>query len=391
MDSIISSDNCDTSLLISQIPIPGSVLSVDTLIVISVTDDAGNNSICEFRVLLIDTINPLIICPGSKVLDNDTLQCGAIYSYTTPIGTDNCASTTSLISGLPGGSLFPIGITNNIYQVTDLAGNSGTCNFYVLVNDIEFPEIICPNDTVGSFDQNCEFLVPDYSDLVFTNDNCGIETITQFPSENTVLTDSFATTFNVTDSSGNSSTCSFSVKIIDVDVPQLICPNDDFRMLDDNCKLSIPDFSNQLLVGELCKSSKTVYQKPSADSIIDFIGTQIISFNVVDTLGNVETCSFNLNVENNGVTNCYKLFIPTSFSPDGDGVNDVFKVYGLDTDKLEIEIYNRWGQMLYKSTINNMSWDGTYTNEVLPNGTYVYRIFDETGNLKKDGTISIVR
>ena len=45
MDSIISSDNCDTSLLISQIPIPGSVLSADTLIVISVTDDAGNNSI----------------------------------------------------------------------------------------------------------------------------------------------------------------------------------------------------------------------------------------------------------------------------------------------------------------------------------------------------------
>ena len=47
--------------------------------------------------------------------------------------------------------------------------------------------------------------------------------------------------------------------------------------------------------------------------------------------------------------------------------------------------------MLYKSTINNMNWDGTYTNEVLPNGTYVYRIFDETGNLKKDGTISIVK
>ena len=391
MDSIISSDNCDTSLLISQIPIPGSVLSADTLIVISVTDDAGNNSICKFRVGIFDTITPKINCPGSKVLDSDTLQCGAIYSYTTPIGTDNCVSTTSLISGLPGGSLFPTGLTNNIYNVTDSAGNSATCNFYVLVNDIEFPEIICPNDTVGSYDQNCEFSVPDYSDLVFTNDNCGIETITQLPSENTVLTDSFSTTFTAIDSSGNSSTCSFSVKIIDVDVPQLICPSDDTRMLDDNCKLSIPNFSNQLLVGELCKSSKTVYQKPSPDSIIDFIGTQIISFNVVDTLGNVETCSFNLNVENNEITNCYKLFIPTSFSPDGDGVNDVFKVYGLDTDKLEIEIYNRWGQMLYKSTINNMNWDGTYANEVLPNGTYVYRIFDETGNLKKDGTISIVR
>ena len=222
MDSIISSDNCDTSLLISQIPIPGTVLSADTLIVISVTDDAGNNSICKFRVGIFDTISPKINCPGSKVLDSDTLQCGAIHSYIAPIGTDNCVSTTSLISGLPGGSLFPIGLTNNIYNVTDSAGNSATCNFYVLVNDIEFPKIICPNDTVGSYDQNCEFLVPDYSDLVFINDNCGIETITQLPSENTILTDSFSTTFTAIDSSGNSSTCSFNIKIIDIDVPQVI-------------------------------------------------------------------------------------------------------------------------------------------------------------------------
>ena len=65
-------------------------------------------------------------------------MCGAIYTYQNPVGIDNCISTTSLISGLTSGSVFPVGLTTNIFQVTDTAGNTETCNFYVLVNDSEF-------------------------------------------------------------------------------------------------------------------------------------------------------------------------------------------------------------------------------------------------------------
>ena len=391
MDSITSSDNCDTNLVITQYPVPNSTIYSDTIVIISVTDNSGNNTICEIPIFLLDTISPVISCPNNTVLDNDSSQCGAIFSYLTPLGIDNCLSTTTLTSGLPDSSLFPVGLTTNVYRVTDTAGNFSTCSFYVLVNDVESPTITCPSDTVEPYDQNCEFTVPDYSNLLIYSDNCGIEIIDQIPAEGTIVNYDFETFFTITDSSGNSKGCSYNISLYDLDVPDIVCPSDQDLMLDENCVVSIPDFSNELQVGALCSSSKTIYQSPSADTLIDFIGVQNITFNVFDTLGNVETCSFNLNIINNDINNCYKLFIPTVFSPDGDGINDIFQAYGLDKLGLEIEIYNRWGQMVHKTDLNNLYWDGTFMGEKLPNETYVYRVFYLDGSLKIDGTISIVR
>ena len=391
MDSISTSDNCDTNLVVTQYPIPNSTINSDTIVIISVTDNSGNNTICEIPVFLLDTINPVISCPNNTIIDNDSSQCGAIYSYLTPLGIDNCLSTTTLTSGLPDSSLFPVGLTTNVYRVTDTAGNFSTCSFYVLVKDVELPTITCPSDTIEPYDQNCEFVVPDYSNLLIYSDNCGIEILDQIPAEGNVVNYDFNTFFTITDSSGNSNACSYNVSLYDLDVPDIICPNNQDLMLDENCVVLIPDFSNELQVGALCKSSKTIYQSPSADTLIDFIGVQNITFNVFDTIGNVETCSFNLNIINNDINNCYKLFIPTVFSPDGDGINDIFQAYGLDKVGLEIEIYNRWGQMVHKTDLNSLNWDGTFMGEKLPNETYVYRVFFQDGSLKIDGTVSIVR
>ena len=181
LDSIIFSDNCDSSLNISQIPISGSVINSDTIISIIASDLSGNTYSCSFNLLLFDMISPTITCPNNVVIDNDSSVCGANYNYLTPVGIDNCISTTSLISGLPSGSLFPIGLTTNIFQVTDTAGNSATCNFYVLVNDVESPIITCPQDTSLPYNENCAVEVPDFSNLLVNNDNCGIESVIQSP------------------------------------------------------------------------------------------------------------------------------------------------------------------------------------------------------------------
>ena len=58
-------------------------------------------------------------------------------------------------------------------------------------------------------------------------------------------------------------------------------------------------------------------------------------------------------------------------------INDELKAFGLDLSDLEIEIYNRWGEMVYKNILTEMSWDGKFLGVQLPNGTYVYRVFDE--------------
>ena len=75
----------------------------------------------------------------------------------------------------------------------------------------------------------------------------------------------------------------------------------------------------------------------------------------------------------------FNLFIPTSFTPNNDGTNDAFFVYGSDIDpsKFELEIYNRWGELVFETNDVNQPWIGQVgqTGEYfVPNGTYMYRV-----------------
>ena len=91
----------------------------------------------------------------------------------------------------------------------------------------------------------------------------------------------------------------------------------------------------------------------------------------------------------------YALYSPNAFSPDGDGINDLFKVSGQGMSDFQIEIYNRWGQMVYKSIDLSNGWDGTFKGKNLPTGTYVYKIktskFGLEQILVKSGSVALVR
>ena len=86
----------------------------------------------------------------------------------------------------------------------------------------------------------------------------------------------------------------------------------------------------------------------------------------------------------------FTLYIPTIFSPDGDGVNDEFNIKGDGFDELTFEIYNRWGQIVFQSEDMETGWDGRFQNKDSPIGTYVYRILIR--NLAvRSGTVTLVR
>jgi gliding motility-associated-like protein len=85
-----------------------------------------------------------------------------------------------------------------------------------------------------------------------------------------------------------------------------------------------------------------------------------------------------------------KLFIPTVFTPNGDGDNDTFVIKGTeDFERLEIEIANRWGDQVYKSSNYQNDWSAIG----LPEGTYFYIIkaFSESGEKDYKGWVQIMR
>ena len=66
------------------------------------------------------------------------------------------------------------------------------------------------------------------------------------------------------------------------------------------------------------------------------------------------------------------IFIPTAFSPNGDGINDKFIVRGICIDKLNLIIYDRWGEKVFETNDKNKGWDGIYQNHFLNTAVFDY-------------------
>ncbi len=94
------------------------------------------------------------------------------------------------------------------------------------------------------------------------------------------------------------------------------------------------------------------------------------------------------------VKNDFKIYIPNSFTPNFDGINDifvpVFTSYGLDSKAFEMQIFDRWGHQVYQTKDVTKGWDGTMESEVAKEGIYIYkirykdldgRLFNESGHL----------
>lgn len=93
------------------------------------------------------------------------------------------------------------------------------------------------------------------------------------------------------------------------------------------------------------------------------------------------------------------LYIPNVFSPNGDGDNDHFQVFGATPFPgtiFSVQVFNRWGSTVFSKTnakANTPLWDGTYRSEPVPAGTYVYAIRYKCGSevVQKQGELQVLR
>ncbi|MGB3947422.1 MAG: PKD domain-containing protein [Bacteroidia bacterium] len=90
------------------------------------------------------------------------------------------------------------------------------------------------------------------------------------------------------------------------------------------------------------------------------------------------------------------IYIPSGFSPNGDGKNEIFVPVGIAINKFEMSIYNRWGNFVFYTDDINEGWDGKFKNggALAQEDTYVYVIRIVDGNKKKHyfrGAITLVR
>jgi gliding motility-associated-like protein len=90
-----------------------------------------------------------------------------------------------------------------------------------------------------------------------------------------------------------------------------------------------------------------------------------------------------------------QVFVPTAFTPDGDGKNDIFRPIAVGITRIEyFRVFNRWGEQVFNTTINGKGWDGRIRGKDQGSGTFVWLVkgVDYTGkSFFAKGTVTLIR
>lgn len=290
---LLGNPNVNTSL-------PKGVTDVNLLVI----DEHGNSSTCNFEITITDDENPFVNCVNNQSRNNDPTVC----QYQT-VGTefdpvnfgDNCpgAFVYNNYNGLSSlnGAIFPVGTTHVTWTVQDAVGHTATCSFAITIIDNEPPVInfcqtdIIQNATAGT----CNALVSWSPTFGFdVDDNCGILNIVQDISDPTVVPvypyqpfgpdfppfllnnalfpiGTTTVSYTVHDIHGNSSICSFTVDVLDIEAPSITCPPN--QILNTVCASgTVPNYVGLIAnLTDNCVANLIVTQDPPAGTLLSSI------------------------------------------------------------------------------------------------------------------------
>jgi gliding motility-associated-like protein len=90
-----------------------------------------------------------------------------------------------------------------------------------------------------------------------------------------------------------------------------------------------------------------------------------------------------------------KVFVPSAFTPNGDGRNDQLRPIAVGITHIDyFRVYNRWGELVFSTTTNGKGWDGTVNGKPQQTNTYAWIVqaIDYTGKtFFQKGTVTLIR
>jgi gliding motility-associated-like protein len=349
----------------------------------------GNGG-CQFAssTVSVDFINPIpVVVPDGHIfcrLDNPTIEDlisniipssnGVINVYETEVG-----GTPLLLS-----DLLTDEFTYYIEELEQVSSCSGTDRLSIMVqlNEPETPILSETNANFCAVDQptvnDLNGFIVSGTNVIWFNDASA--TVPLNPTDALQNQTYFA---KDEDPFGCASRVSLpiTIQIIDTAIPILNPQREEYCALD---RASLSDLSNDVTLPN--NSILRWYSTESSSEILDMSDLLMDSSTYYaasfDTITGCES-SDRLMVRVD-FTSCdpdeYDLLIPDGFSPNGDNINDVFDLKGAEFlyENYKIEIFNRYGNLVYEGNKNTPPWDGTsnkssvFGNAELPSGVYFY-------------------
>ncbi|GAB5398657.1 MAG: hypothetical protein Aureis2KO_02420 [Aureisphaera sp.] len=264
-------------------------------VVLSVTNASGLTTQCTAVVTVEDTIPPAVSCQDITVILDASGNGSILPSDIDGGSSDNCGITSS---SLDISSFTCADVGNNVVtlSVTDVNGNTGTCTANVTVLDDLNPTAVCQNITLSLDGNGLATLEASQIDGG-SSDFCGIASMSVSPNTfdcsnlgaNTV-------TLTVTDTSGNTDTCSAIVTIEDDTDPTAVCQNITIQLdASGNAFIDPSDIdggSTDACGIASISASNTLFNCSN-------VGANSVLLTVLDTSGNIDNCSAIVTVEDN--------------------------------------------------------------------------------------------
>ncbi|HDS08407.1 MAG TPA: HYR domain-containing protein, partial [Bacteroides sp.] len=262
---------------------------------LTVRDACGLESICSATVTVQDDLGPVLTCPADFNEFVDINDDFIIPDYTgLVVVSDNCNPSPTLTQNPVDGTVINgVGMIQTITITTDDGnGNNSQCTFDITLIDSLTLSILCPPDRVEFVDENCEFMIPDYTPLATTT---GAVSVSQDPVAGTVISGHGtvqAITLTATDGGGNTEQCSFSVTLQDNTSPVISgCPAD-INTVADTSYCGVEVTWVEPTVSDNCSGVILT----SSNNPGDFfpVGTTTVTYTATDAAGLTDICSFDV-------------------------------------------------------------------------------------------------
>ena len=275
------------------------------------------------------------ICEG----DSTTLTASGATTY-----------LWSTLSGSPSITVSPTSTTS--YSVTGTDGGcEGTAEILVTVNPI--PNAVINGDTVICFGESAILTASGGSGYLW-NTTQSTSSITVSPAT--------TQTYSVTVSNGPCIDTA-TITLIVHPLPIVDAGNDTTIIFGDNAYLygsGGPTYTWSPSATLSCSDCQDPVASPEESTLYTLL--------ITDANGCSNTDEVWVYIE----YNCGDIFVPTAFSPNGDGYNDVLYIRGNCIDNLTFKIFDRWGEKVFESKNPTDGWDGEFRGQIMNGGVFSY-------------------
>jgi hypothetical protein len=311
-----SNDNCGpVTLAISKSSFDCSNVGANNVI-LTVTDFCGDNvSTCTAIVTVVDNTAPVVSCLGDTTVNKDANCTYTMPDMTNRIVTSDACGIDTVTQNIPVGHVFAASQTSTVVTLTakDNNGNTTSCSFTVNFVDVTPPVIAgCPANIIvntglgrSTCDQVATWIPPTATDAcIACCPNLPQQTITgNFAPGATFPVGVTTVTYTATDLSGNTSTCSFTVTVIDNTRPLIAgCPAN-FTVNTGAGRTSCDQtatWTEPTATDNCTAAGSLVRTRSHAPGAVFPVGTTTVTYTFADAAGNVSLpCSFTVTVVDN--------------------------------------------------------------------------------------------